>query len=206
MNVSVQLRFRLVLRPLANWMKFTPYIAFCAIVVLYIHTIQQRFDFVDNWRPDFLAAEKCQAQLTSQVDKSSLVQRYGVVLEELRQEVVKQIKKVHTDNKSNNSESAKRREGAQSLDVAVQQSVPNLPTSFLSQATDIPPTSWSTVPNLGVSNIPLTATYMQPSAPADAADAAQLPLTDIRSGPSPSEMFGWAEFDSLVSGSCEQLR
>jgi hypothetical protein len=202
MNVSVQLHFRLVPRPLADWMKFTHYIAFCAIVVLYIHTIQWRFDFADNWRPDFLAAEKCQAQLTSQVDKSSLVQRYGVVLEELRQEVVKQIKKVHTDNKSDNSESVKRGDGAQSLDIAVQQSDSNLPTSFISQATDIPPTSWSTVPNLGVSNIP-TATYIRPSAPVD---EAQLPFTDICSGPSPSEMFGWAEFDSLVSGSCEQLR
>jgi hypothetical protein len=180
-------------------MKFTPYIAFCAIVVLYIHTIQRRFDFDDNWRPDFLAAEKCQAQLTSQVDKSSLVQRYGIVLEELRQEVVKQIKKVHTENKSDNSEFVRRREEAQGLDIAVQQSDSNLPTSFISQATDIPPTSWPMVSNLGVSNIPPTATYALPSAPADGADAAQLPFTDICSGPSPSEMFGWAEFDSLVS-------
>lgn len=195
MSVSVPLRFRPVPRPLADWMKFTPYIAFCAIVVLYIHTIQRRFDFADNWRPDFLAAEKCQAQLTSQVDKSSLVQRYGIVLEELRQEVVKQIKKVHTDNKSDSSEFAKRREEAQSLDIAVQQSDSNLPTSFISQAIDIPPTPWSTVSNLGVSSIPLTATYVLPSAPAEAADAAHLPLTDTCSGPSPSEMFGWAEFD-----------
>ena len=75
MNLSVQLRFRLVPGHSLTKMKFTPYIAFCAIVVLYIHTIQRRFDFADNWRPDFLAAEKCQAQLTSQVDKSSLVQR-----------------------------------------------------------------------------------------------------------------------------------
>jgi len=187
-------------------MKFTPYIAFCAIVVLYIHTIQRRFDFADNWRPDFLAAEKCQAQLTSQVDKSSLVQRYGIVLEELRQEVVKQIKKAHTDSKSDNSESVKRREEAQSLDIAVQQSDSNLPTPFISQATDIPPTSWSTECNLGVSNIPLTSTYVLPSVPADATIAAHLPFTDTCSGPSPSEMFGWAEFDSLVSKWPRQIR
>jgi hypothetical protein len=202
MNVSVTMCFRPVLKPLADWTKFTPYIAFCAIVVLYIHTIQRRFDFTDNWRPDFLAAEKCQAQLTSQVDKSSLVQRYGIVLEELRQEVVKQIKKVHTNNKSDNSEFTKRRGEAQSLDIAVQQSDSNLPTPFISQATDIPPVSWSTVSSLGASNIPLTATYVLPSAPADAADAAHLPFTDTFSGPSPSEMFGWTEFDSLVSEPC----
>jgi hypothetical protein len=201
MNLSVQLRFRLVPGYSLTKMKFTPYIAFCAIVVLYIHTIQRRFDFADNWRPDFLAAEKCQAQLTSQVDKSSLVQRYGVVLEELRQEVVKQIKKVHTGNKSDNSESATRRGGAQSLDIAVQQSDSNLPTPFISQATDIPSTSWFTVCSPEVPNIPLTATYIRPLAPADAVDAAQLPFTDICPGPSPSSMFGWAEFDSLVCGS-----
>jgi hypothetical protein len=206
MNVSVTLRFRRAPRPLADWMKFTPYIAFCAIVVLYIHTIQRRFDPADNWHPDFLAAEKCQTQLTSQADKSSLVQRYGIVLEELRQEVVKQIRKVHSNNKPDNNEFAKRREKAQSLDIAVQQSDSNLPTPFISQATDIPPTSWSTVSNLEASNIPLTATYVLPSAPAgtaDAADAAHLPFTDTCSGPSPSEMFGWAEFDSLVSELCE---
>jgi hypothetical protein len=123
-----------------------------------------------------------------------------------RQEVVKQIKKVHTDNKSNNSESAMHREGTQSLDIAVQQSDSNPPTSFIPQATDIPSTSWSTVYNPGAPNIPLTAPYTRPSAPADAVDAAQLPFADICSGPSPSEMFGWAEFDSLVSGSCEQPR
>ena len=202
MNVSVPLHLQPAPEPLADWMKFTPYIAFCAIVVVYIYTIQRRFDFADNWHPDFLAAEKCQAQLTSQVDKSSLVQRYGIVLEELRQEVVKQIKKVHTDNKSDYSELAKRREEAQSLDTAVQQSDSNLPTFFISQATNIPPTSRSTESNLGVSNIPPTATYVLPSAPADAADAAHLPFTDTCSGSSPSEMFGWAEFDSLVSESC----
>jgi hypothetical protein len=196
MSVSIPLRFRPVPRPLTNWMKFTPYIAFCAIVVLYIHTIQRRLDFADDWRPDFLAAEKCQAQLTSQVDRSSLVQRYGIVLEELRQEVVKQIKKVHTDNKSDNNEFAKRGEIAQSLEIAAQQPDSNLPTPFISPATDAPPNSWSTIPNPRVSNVPLTATYVLPSA---SAGAAQLPFTDICSDPSPSEMFGWAEFDSLVS-------
>jgi hypothetical protein len=125
------------------------------------------------------------------------------VLEELRQEVVKQIKKAHTNNKPDNSEFAKRREEAQSLDITVQQLDSNLPTSFISQTTDIPPASWPTVSNLGASNIPLTATYVLPSAPADAADAAHLPSTDDCSGPSPSEMFGWTEFDSLVSESCE---
>ena len=78
---------------LTDKIKFTHYYAFCAIVVLYVHTIQRRFDPPHTWRESFLAAEKCQAQLSSFVEKTSFPQRYGIVLEELRLEAVKQTQK-----------------------------------------------------------------------------------------------------------------
>ena len=70
--------------------KFTHYFAFCAVVILYIYTIQQRNSPRDKYRAYFEAAEKCQRQISAMAGHESLAERYSVVLEELRLEAVKQ--------------------------------------------------------------------------------------------------------------------
>lgn len=78
-------------------LQFTHYYAFCAVVVLYVYTIQRRADPPSTWRPYFAAAEKCQHQISSfKSEKDSFAQRYSIVLEELRLEALKQ-----TQNESN---------------------------------------------------------------------------------------------------------
>ncbi|TVY83627.1 Activator of stress genes 1-like protein [Lachnellula suecica] len=72
---------------------FTHYFAFCAVVVLYVHTIQQRHVPRDTCRIFFDAAQKCQIQISSMGNSGSLAQRYSVVLEELRLEAVKQTQR-----------------------------------------------------------------------------------------------------------------
>ncbi|KAH7416810.1 hypothetical protein BKA64DRAFT_691375 [Cadophora sp. MPI-SDFR-AT-0126] len=69
---------------------FTHYFAFCAVVILYIYTIQQRNSPREKYRAYFEAAEKCQRQISSMAGHESLAERYSVVLEELRLEAVKQ--------------------------------------------------------------------------------------------------------------------
>ena len=67
-----------------NWRlsKFTQYFAFCAVVVLYVYTIQQRNAAQDKYREYFDAAARCQRQISSMAENESLAQRYTVVLEE----------------------------------------------------------------------------------------------------------------------------
>ncbi|RDW71701.1 hypothetical protein BP5796_07735 [Coleophoma crateriformis] len=71
---------------------FTHYYAFCAIVVLYVYTIRCKQDQPETWKHYFIAAERCQQQICkSDKGKDSLLQRYNIVLEELRLEVLNQI-------------------------------------------------------------------------------------------------------------------
>ncbi|KAL3425254.1 fungal specific transcription factor domain-containing protein [Phlyctema vagabunda] len=69
---------------------FTQYFAFCAVVVLYIYTIQQRNAPEETYLRYLNAASKCQSQISAVAVKESLAQRYTVVLEELRLEAIKQ--------------------------------------------------------------------------------------------------------------------
>lgn len=76
---------------LTHIFQFTHYFAFCAIVVLYVYTIQQKRSSQDTWHKYFETAEKCQGQISLIAENESLAQRYSVVLEELRLEALKQI-------------------------------------------------------------------------------------------------------------------
>ena len=62
------------------------YVAFCAVVVLYIFSIQQRTEGQDSWIEYLQTGEKCQNHLAHIATEHSLVQRYIIVLEELRLE------------------------------------------------------------------------------------------------------------------------
>jgi hypothetical protein len=58
--------------------------------VLYVYTIQQRYSPREKYAKYFEAAAKCQKQISFMAEEGSLVQRYSVVLEELRLEALKQ--------------------------------------------------------------------------------------------------------------------
>ncbi|KAK0118637.1 hypothetical protein ONS96_011726 [Cadophora gregata f. sp. sojae] len=77
---------------------FTHYFAFCAVVILYIYTIQQRNSPREKYRAYFEAAEKCQRQISAMAGHESLAERYSVVLEELRLEAVKQTETTRDTN------------------------------------------------------------------------------------------------------------
>ncbi|KAL1640960.1 hypothetical protein SLS58_006399 [Diplodia intermedia] len=81
---------------------FTHYFAFCAVVVLYVHTIQQQQRRLpststttaagdnDNEQPShYRAASRCHDQISRIATKGSLAERYGVVLQELRMELLR---------------------------------------------------------------------------------------------------------------------
>jgi hypothetical protein len=87
---------------------FTHYVCFCAILVVYIHTIQQHRKSMggssaasvssvgspadpDKLRVLFPLAESCQKHLAEATRKNCPSRRYGIILEELRQEVHRQI-------------------------------------------------------------------------------------------------------------------
>ncbi|KAJ5991359.1 hypothetical protein N7499_012019 [Penicillium canescens] len=91
---------------------FTHYVCFCAILVVYIHTIQQHRGSLgerpgsaagasissvgspsdrDKLRQLFSLAETCQQHLAEATRKNCPSRRYGIILEELRQEVHRQI-------------------------------------------------------------------------------------------------------------------
>ncbi|TGO63777.1 hypothetical protein BOTNAR_0096g00130 [Botryotinia narcissicola] len=67
---------------------FTHYFAFCAVVVLYVYTIQHRYHPREEYTKYFEAAVRCHSQISSKAKNESLAQRYSVVLEELRLEAI----------------------------------------------------------------------------------------------------------------------
>ncbi|KAH6962669.1 fungal-specific transcription factor domain-containing protein [Ilyonectria sp. MPI-CAGE-AT-0026] len=74
---------------LYNTFWFSHYFAFCAVVILYVFAIQQRNAPPETYLPAFHAATKCQLQITSIAISGSLAHRYGVVLQELRAELLR---------------------------------------------------------------------------------------------------------------------
>lgn len=82
---------------------FTHYVCFCAILVVYIHVIQQHRQSlapspsagspadVDKLHLLFSLAERCQQHLAEATRKNCPSRRYSIILEELRQEVHRQL-------------------------------------------------------------------------------------------------------------------
>lgn len=68
--------------------QFIPYYGFSAVAILYVYAIQQRTEAPETYLSFFHAASKCHAQLEGIAAKGSLMQRYGVVLQELRLELL----------------------------------------------------------------------------------------------------------------------
>ncbi|KAH8880848.1 hypothetical protein GQ53DRAFT_617270, partial [Thozetella sp. PMI_491] len=65
-----------------------PYFAFSAIVILYVHTIQQQDTPPETYLHYFRVATRCHRQLETIAAKGSLTQRFCVVLQELRLELL----------------------------------------------------------------------------------------------------------------------
>ncbi|OQE16463.1 hypothetical protein PENSTE_c024G10406 [Penicillium steckii] len=82
---------------------FTHYVCFCAILVVYIHIIQQHRQSlapspsagsptdIDKLHSLFSLAERCQQHLAEATRKNCPSRRYSIILEELRQEVHRQL-------------------------------------------------------------------------------------------------------------------
>lgn len=81
---------------------FTHYVCFCAIIVIYIYTIQQlqlsksespssNTEGLNRLRSLFSMAEICQQHLAEATRKNCPSRRYSIILEELRLEVHRQI-------------------------------------------------------------------------------------------------------------------
>ncbi|OBT65071.1 hypothetical protein VE03_05200 [Pseudogymnoascus sp. 23342-1-I1] len=90
---------------------FTHYYAFCAVVVLYVYTIQRRSHPQSTWKEYFSAASRCQQQIHAlRGKKDSLALRYSIVLEELRIEASKQTDEALKITKSNASKANNARD------------------------------------------------------------------------------------------------
>ncbi|KAF6808231.1 finger protein [Colletotrichum sojae] len=68
---------------------FIPYYGFSAVVILYVYAIQQRAEAPETYLSSFRLASRCHAHIEAIAVKGSLMQRYGVVLQELRLEVLR---------------------------------------------------------------------------------------------------------------------
>ncbi|KAI1114055.1 transcriptional regulatory protein GAL4 [Nemania sp. NC0429] len=73
----------------------TTYFAFTACIMLYIYVILKRASPPDAYSNYFSAASRCQSHLFTIAEKGSLSERYCLVLEELRVEVLRQTRHAH---------------------------------------------------------------------------------------------------------------
>ncbi|PNH39894.1 hypothetical protein VD0004_g7020 [Verticillium dahliae] len=169
---------------LYNTFWFTHYFAFCAVVMLYVFSIQQRNSPLETYLPAFHAATKCQQQITSIAIPGSLAQRYGVVLQELRLELLRQ-------NTHLLSLAAGQRNGSGAAGVLLEGD-----ESVLRQFDS------ADLLALGASELAFGAGAGAPNASGqlDIGQDDGLGFPDASPGSSIVQMTGWGQFDSLVTG------
>jgi len=80
--------------------QITAYFAFTASIMLYIYVIQQRASPPEAYREYLSAATRCQSHILAIAEKGSLSERYSLVLEELRLEVLRQTERTHVPTTS----------------------------------------------------------------------------------------------------------
>jgi hypothetical protein len=76
-------------RKLLTRRQIAAYFAFTASTVLYIYVIQKRTSSPEVYKEYLSAATQCQSQISSIAEKGSLLDRYCLLLEELRLEAVR---------------------------------------------------------------------------------------------------------------------
>lgn len=69
--------------------QFSLYFAFSAVVMVYVYAIQQRNSPPETYMHLFQAATRCQSQIVNIATPGSLAHRYGLVLQELRLELLR---------------------------------------------------------------------------------------------------------------------
>lgn len=72
--------------------QITAYFAFSAAMVLYIYVIQKGASPPETYGAYFSAAARCQSHMSAVAQRGSLLERYCVVLEELRSEALRQMR------------------------------------------------------------------------------------------------------------------
>ena len=188
--------------------QFTQYYGFCAVVVLYVYTIQHRADSDVAWRSYFQAAEKCQGQITSYArEKDSFAQRYSIVLEELRSEAVKQNEHQAMDKQTKSENEFQSDHDTEVARTILRLSDNNHMDSFASLRGD----QYRNINQMGsVGGVAQSQTRLPPNYNAFENFHQTLPLEhgsmqfghDIaRSSPTAftGEATGWGDFDSFVS-------
>jgi hypothetical protein len=155
--------------------------------MLYVYAIQKRHADPETYLPAFHAAVKCQKQITSIAVPGSLAQRYGVVLQELRLEVLRhnsQLLALAGEDIGTDEAGAMRENGNDGLLGSFSNQGP---VDMNSQGMHFAPTASEEVAghlNLGREDGPLGFGEHSP-------------------GSSIEQMMGWGQFDSLVSGMSE---
>ena len=151
--------------------------------MLYVYAIQQRHSPLETYLPAFHAATKCQALITSIATTGSLAQRYGVVLQELRLELLRHNRQLAS------IAAAEQREGTNTEMGTV---VLGGDENIMSQADNIG------VLGFGGDNLGLGR---PPADPNGYSNLGYDPLAFPEDSPGSAiiQMTGWNQFDSLVS-------
>lgn len=94
--VSCNNKLFLDTRLVTNRHQFTLYFAFSAVVILYVYVIQLKASPVETYQTYLEAADTCQKQISAIAEQGSLTRRYCLVLEELRNEALRQTTGIGT--------------------------------------------------------------------------------------------------------------
>ncbi|KAM0426027.1 hypothetical protein ACHAPT_008658 [Fusarium lateritium] len=168
---------------LYNTFWFSHYFAFSAVVMLYVYAIQQRHAPPETYLPAFHAATKCQAQITSIAMPGSLGQRYGVVLQELRVELLRHnthlLELISTNGEGAAGGSANLRNGEEGL-----------LGSYTNQD----------ILDLGPQGIGFAPAAEDITGQLGLAGQDGLGFSEHSPGSSIVQMTGWGQFESLVTG------
>lgn len=182
---------------------FTHYTCFCAVTVIYIYIIRQQQSSLigmSNQRTNdsgrlrylFSLAETCQQHLGRVTANSSPSRRYGLILEELRLEVYRQIPSHLRPSRQRISPGAPQDSQAHSLSKE--------PAASSREVVSHTNSSQSFPPTLGFEVHGSMDSVALPALPADLSDPAAFPFSDPKSlGDSAEGAAWWAQLDAWVS-------
>lgn len=128
----------------ASW--FSHYQAFCAVVVLYNFTLRSKLKESSTWLKYFQAAEKCQGLIGTVASPDSLAQRFCVIMEEFRLEVVRQLQQDSPSPDVARLEGARSNVG-QSLIILDEQRTEADASSWLGDSSQVDPLQFLELPN-----------------------------------------------------------
>lgn len=149
-------------------------------MILYVFTIQKRHEPPHVYLPAFNAATKCQEHLSSIAMPGSLAERYGVVLQELRLEILRHHSGIQTSALGAGIDVQQGGDTAVDTYRAIQEPISQVSVTLGEHGMGLAS---------GVSNVDQLSV----------ATGVGLGMTDSDPGSSVTEMIGWEQFESLVS-------